>query len=53
MRLAFNYQRDFTTDDLIEVVQKFVPLSQTKNTELNRLLDWAESGRIASASDPI
>lgn len=53
MRLAFNYQRDFTTDDLIEVVQKFVPLSQTKNTELNRLLDWAESGRIASASDPV
>lgn len=50
MRLGFNQKRDFTTEDIVGIVQNFIPLSQAKRNELDNLTDWAESGRILSAS---
>ena len=52
MRIGFNENREFTTDDLITVVQKFVPLAQTKSSSIKQLMQWAESGNVALASGP-
>lgn len=37
---------------LITVVQKFVPLAQTKSSSIKQLMQWAESGNVALASGP-
>ena len=50
MRLGFSEERDFTTEDMITVVQRFVPLAQTKSKEIKQLMEWAESGKVALAS---
>ena len=50
MRLGFSEERDFTTEDMITVVQRFVPLAQTKSKEITQLMEWAESGKVALAS---
>ncbi len=52
MRIGFNENREFTTDDLITVVQKFVPLAQTKSSSIKQLMQWAESGNVVLASGP-
>ena len=50
MRLGFNENREFTTEDLIISIQKSVPLAKTKSKELKALKEWAESGNVARAS---
>ena len=51
MRLGFNENREFTTNDLIISIENLVPLSRTKRTEIKRLQEWADSGNITLASE--
>lgn len=51
MRLGFNENREFTTNDLIISIENLVPLSKTKRKEIKRLQEWAESGNITLASE--
>jgi len=50
MRVGFNEKREFNMEDLLTVIQKSVPLAKTKNKELQKLKEWAESGNISLAS---
>jgi SpoVK/Ycf46/Vps4 family AAA+-type ATPase len=50
MRLGFNENREFTTEDIIVSIQNSVPLARTKSKEINLLKQWAESGNITNAS---
>ncbi len=50
MRLGFNENREFNNEDVLISIQNLVPLARTKNKEINRLKEWAESGIVISAS---
>ena len=50
MRVGFNDKREFNMEDLLKVIQKSVPLAKTKNKELQKLKEWADSGNISLAS---
>ena len=50
MRLGFNENREFTTEDLIISIQKSVPLAKTKSKEIKALQSWVESGNVVPAS---
>ena len=50
MRVGFNEKREFNMEDLLSVIQKSVPLAKTKNKELQKLKEWADSGNISLAS---
>lgn len=50
MRIGYSQGRDFKTEDLLEAIQKIVPLSRTKNKELTLLQEWFEAGNVLSAS---
>jgi SpoVK/Ycf46/Vps4 family AAA+-type ATPase len=50
MRVGFNEKREFNMEDLLTVIQKSVPLAKTKNKEIQKLKEWAESGNISLAS---
>ena len=50
MRLGFNQEREFTTEDIIISIQNCVPLAQTKSKEIKALQEWCESGNVAKAS---
>jgi SpoVK/Ycf46/Vps4 family AAA+-type ATPase len=50
MRVGFNEKREFNMEDLLNVIQKSVPLAKTKNKELQKLKEWADSGNISLAS---
>ena len=50
MRVGFNDKREFNMEDLLNVIQKSVPLAKTKNKELQKLKEWADSGNISLAS---
>lgn len=50
MRVGFSENRDFTTEDMLNVSQRFVPLADTKSQEINQLMEWAESGKVILAS---
>ena len=50
MRVGFNDKREFNMEDLLTVIQKSVPLAKTKNKELQKLKEWADSGNISLAS---
>lgn len=52
MRIAFSEKREFTTADMLNVSQRFVPLAETKSKEINYLMTWAESGKVTLASEP-
>ena len=51
MRLGFNEEREFVTEDVLNSVQNLVPLARTKNKEIRELREWAESGNVSLASD--
>jgi SpoVK/Ycf46/Vps4 family AAA+-type ATPase len=51
MRLGFNEKREFVTEDILFSIQNLIPLARTKNKELKRLTEWAESGNVSLASD--
>ena len=50
MRLGFNQDREFNTEDIILAIQNLVPLAKTKSKELKILQEWSESGNVANAS---
>ena len=50
MRIGYSKGRDFKTEDLLDSIQKIVPLARTKNKELTLLQKWFESGNVVSAS---
>jgi SpoVK/Ycf46/Vps4 family AAA+-type ATPase len=50
MRVGFSEKREFSMEDLLSVIQKSVPLAKTKNKEISKLTEWAESGNINLAS---
>ena len=50
MRVGFNEKREFNMEDLLNVIQKSVPLAKTRNKELQKLKEWADSGNISLAS---
>ena len=50
MRLGYSKGEDFKTEDILESIQKIVPLARTKNKELTLLQKWFESGNVVSAS---
>jgi len=50
MFLAFNENREFTTEDLLLGLSNIIPLAQTERHKIKALQEWAESGRIRTAS---
>lgn len=50
MRLGYSKGKDFQTEDVLNSIQKIVPLARTKNKELTLLQKWFESGNVVSAS---
>jgi SpoVK/Ycf46/Vps4 family AAA+-type ATPase len=50
MRIGFSENREFNMDDLIKEIQTLIPLARTKNSEINLLREWSDSGKIAKAS---
>lgn len=50
MRIGYNEGREFNTEDILESIQKIVPLARTKNQELTLLQEWFEAGNVISAS---
>ena len=50
MRLGYSKGREFETEDVLNSIQKIVPLARTKNKELTLLQKWFESGNVVSAS---
>ncbi len=50
MHLAFNEQRDFIDDDIIEAISQMIPLALTAREQIQKLQDWAKSGKARLAS---
>ena len=50
MHAAFVARREFTTDDVAAALESIVPLSRTMEEQIERLQQWAESGRARLAS---
>jgi len=50
MHSAFSEQRDFTTEDIIEAVSQMIPLARTAQEQIQKLQDWAKSGKARLAS---
>lgn len=50
MRLGYSQGREFQLDDILESIQKIVPLARTKDEELKQLQEWFEAGNVLSAS---
>lgn len=50
MHEAFAQQREFTTDDIVNALRTSVPLSRTAQEHVDRLKNWAASGRARPAS---
>jgi SpoVK/Ycf46/Vps4 family AAA+-type ATPase len=50
MRVGFSESREFTTEDMLNVSQRFVPLADTKSKEITELMELAESGKVILAS---
>lgn len=50
MHFAFSQKRDFTTPDILEAINSFVPLADTYKEQIQILQEWVVSGRIRNAS---
>jgi hypothetical protein len=50
MYVGFNGGREFTTQDVIEAIQRQVPLSVSQREVIQALRDWLREGRAQSAS---
>ncbi|HLV43460.1 MAG TPA: AAA family ATPase, partial [Aggregatilineales bacterium] len=50
MHAAFNQRREFTTEDILRAMAAIVPLSKTSQERIERLQEWAQSGRCRPAS---
>ena len=50
MHFAFNENRDFSTEDILQGLINIKPLAQIENKKVKLLEEWALSGRIRTAS---
>ena len=50
MHIAFNENREFTTEDILKGLDEIIPLAQLEGKKIQALQEWALSGRIRTAS---
>jgi SpoVK/Ycf46/Vps4 family AAA+-type ATPase len=50
MHLAFHEKREFTTQDILVSIEQIIPLAQIDKERIEKLQNWALSGRIRLAS---
>ena len=50
MFYAFNESREFTTADILIGLNNIIPFAQIERQKIKALQEWAESGRIRTAS---
>ncbi len=50
MHIGFSQNRDFNTDDTLEAASQIIPLARTAQEQIQKLQDWASSGRARLAS---
>jgi AAA+ superfamily predicted ATPase len=50
MHIGFSQNRDFTTDDILEAASQLIPLARTAQDQIQRLQEWAATGRVRLAS---
>jgi len=50
MHIGFSQNRDFTTDDILEATSQIIPLARTALEQIQKLQEWAASGRARLAS---
>jgi len=50
MHFAFYEKREFTTNDILLGIQQIIPLAQVDEEKIEKLQNWALSGRIRLAS---
>ncbi|NDJ51720.1 MAG: AAA family ATPase [Chloroflexi bacterium] len=50
MLMAFDQRREFSTEDILRAMSLLVPLSKTMGERIQRLQEWAASGRCRPAS---
>ena len=50
MHIGFSQNRDFTTDDILEAASQIIPLARTALEQIQKLQEWAASGRARLAS---
>lgn len=50
MHHAFNERREFETEDIMRAMSRIVPLAKTAQDRIERMQEWARSGRCRAAS---
>ncbi|MGI8499638.1 MAG: AAA family ATPase [Hassallia sp.] len=50
MHIGFSQNRDFVTDDILESASQIIPLARTAVEQIQKLQEWAASGRARLAS---
>jgi hypothetical protein len=50
MHIAFNENREFTTNDIRQGLQEIIPIAKMNFEEIESLQNWALSGRFRIAS---
>ncbi len=50
MHIGFSQNRDFTSDDILEAASQIIPLARTAQEQIEKLQQWAASGRARLAS---
>ncbi|MGP1382285.1 MAG: AAA family ATPase [Thainema sp.] len=50
MHIGFSQNRDFNNDDILEAASQVIPLARTARDQIQRLQEWANSGRARLAS---
>ena len=51
MYQAFYEEREFTTEDICLAINELIPLSEFESSQMGKLQNWADSGRIRLASE--
>jgi SpoVK/Ycf46/Vps4 family AAA+-type ATPase len=50
MHASFDQRREFTTEDIVHALSETVPISRTQSEKIQRIQEWAASGRVRPAS---
>jgi ATPase family associated with various cellular activities (AAA) len=55
MHIGYSQNRDFSTDDILEAASQIIPLARTAVEQIQKLQEWAASGRarLASKHNPL
>ena len=51
MHIAFSENREFTTNDIAQSIEQFVPLAYTNKEKIDALEEWAIAGKVRLASN--